>query len=71
MITCSNSQIVYMNWVSNFTWSLSPGSGIYSCKINKADGIGFSRGRELRWFTFNTTTNPISRETEGSGDLFR
>lgn len=43
---------------------------MYSCKLNKADGAGFSYSDRLYWYQYNTNT-VIASDQRGGGDDYR
>lgn len=72
LLACSSSKLMFMNYAGSVSWTISGGgiSNMYSCKLNKADGAGFSYNDRMAWYQYNTNT-VIASEQRGGGDDYR
>lgn len=72
LLACSSNKLMFMNYAGTVSWTISGGgiSSMYSCKLNKADGAGFSYSDRMAWYQYNTNT-VIASEQRGGGDDYR
>lgn len=64
LIACGANQIKFIGIDGTSTWSINVRSPLFSCKLNKADGVGFSFSNdEIAWYQYNTNTVLASDKT--------
>lgn len=73
LLACSTSKLMFMSYSGAVTWTISGGGigSVYSCKLNKADGAGFSfNSNEIAWYQYNTNTILGSDKNTGGGNQY-
>lgn len=69
MIVCSNSKIRFINYVTNANpWTINGNGTLFSCKLNKADGVGYSYGRAAAWNVYNSGSTAASNTVNGNSN---
>jgi hypothetical protein len=56
LIVCSATTVRFVDYAGTVSWTIPvPPGSLYSCKLNKADGVGLSHNRNMRWYTFGSS----------------
>jgi WD40 repeat protein len=68
LIGCASNTIKFMSYSGAVAWTINGFSNIYSCKLNKADGVGVAFNNELQWFLYGANSPTASDQNNGGGN---
>jgi hypothetical protein len=70
LIVCSSNSIKYISYTGSVVWTINPGSSLTSCKLNKADGVGYANWRTITWNPFNSSAAAATDTKSGGGNNY-